>query len=106
MDTKARIQVPLDDIKAFAERWGVEEFALFGSVLRDDFSPDSDVDVIVTFKPGSSVDLFGLVQMEEELKIVFGRSVDLVTAESVESSRNYIRKREILRSMEKVYDSE
>jgi predicted nucleotidyltransferase len=77
--------------------------ALFGSVLRDDFRPDSDVDVLVTFAPEAHHGLFDLVDMEDELSVIFGRRVDLVERPGVERSENYIRRRSILRSAQPVY---
>ncbi|MCG2794629.1 MAG: nucleotidyltransferase domain-containing protein [Actinomycetia bacterium] len=105
MKAKAKVKLPLEQIEAFAKRWRIQELALFGSVLRHDFGPDSDIDVLVSFEQDAHVDLFDLVRMEEELKGIFGRAVDVVTIESVESSRNYIRRREILQSAETVYVS-
>lgn len=78
---------------------------LFGSVLRDDCRPDSDVDVVVDFDPGAERTLFDLVSMTDELKEIFGRDVDLLTKKAVEQSRNYIRRKAILLSMEVVYVS-
>jgi len=69
------------------------ELALFGSVLKDDFSADSDVDILAAFAPDSHHSLFDLVRMEDELKELFGRNVDLIDRRSVERIRNYIRKR-------------
>lgn len=85
-------------LRAFYQRWGVAELALFGSVLRDDFRADSDVDIIVTFVPDARHGLFDLMAMEEELAVLFGRPVDLVTRRSVEESDNWIRRRAILDS--------
>ena len=103
MKTKAKVRLPLQEIEAFSSRWRLQKFALFGSVLRDDFGPGSGIDVLVTLKQDAHADLFDLVQMEEELKAIFGRAVDVVTIQSVESSRNYIRRREILESAETIY---
>ena len=74
------VYIPLDEnrIAGFCQRWKIAEFAFFGSVLRDDFRPDSDVDVLVTFRPDSHWSLFDLVQMQEELEEVLGRKVDLI----------------------------
>ena len=82
------------------------EFALFGSVLRDDFRPDSDVDVMVQFEPEAHPTLFDLVEMEGELKQIFGRDVDLVTRKGIESSRNYLRRKAILSSVNVIYGTE
>jgi predicted nucleotidyltransferase len=90
-------------IGEFCKKWKVAEFAIFGSALRPDFGPDSDVDVLVTFKPDSKRSLFDLVQMEEELKGVFGREVDLVSRHGIEASRNYLRRKAILGSAKVLY---
>ena len=79
------------------------EFALFGSVLSYDFNAGSDIDILATFAPDSHYSLFDLVQMEDELKELLGRDVDLIDRRSVERSRNYIRKREVLGSLEIIY---
>jgi predicted nucleotidyltransferase len=76
---------------------------LFGSALRDDFRPESDIDVLVTFAPETSYGLFDLVDMEDELEGIFGRAVDLVEKKSVEQSENYIRRKHILDSLEVIY---
>lgn len=98
-----RIAIPQPKIEAFCRKWLITEFALFGSVLRDDFRADSDVDVLVTFAPESRWSLFDLVHMEDELKVIFGRDVDLVIRESVERSENEIRRCAILDSVQQIY---
>lgn len=103
MIRKINIDVPKDKIADFCKKWKVREFSLFGSVLRDDFMPDSDVDVLVDFEPEAERTLFDLVKMIDELKIIFGREVDLLTRKGVEQSRNYLRRKEILSSTEVVY---
>ncbi len=97
------IDIPLDTISAFCRRWEVKELSLFGSVLRDDFGPDSDVDVLVRFESEHTPGLFGVVRMERELSELFGRKVDLVTRGAVDNSRNYIRRKAILDSAQVVY---
>ena len=99
----ARIAIPADGIAAFCERWQVTELALFGSVLRDDFGPDSDIDVLVSFEDSARHTLFDMVRMEEELKTLFGREVDLAERTGIETSRNYIRRKAILQSAETIY---
>lgn len=103
--TRAQIDLPKEEIAKFCEKWGVSEFAFFGSVLTDDFRPDSDIDVLVTFEEDAKHTLFDLVHMQDELKEVFGREVDLLTRRGVEQSRNYIRRKSILSSLEAVYVS-
>ena len=98
-----RMEVPDDGIVAFCERWWVSELALFGSVMRDDFGPESDVDVLVSFDPGARHTLFDMVRTEDELSRLFGRKVDLVTRAAIESSRNHIRRKAILESAQVVY---
>ena len=99
----ARIAIPSDELAAFCERWQVTELALFGSVLRDDFGPDSDIDVLVGFAREARHSLFDLVDMEQELKAIFGRKVDMVERTDVERSENYIRRKAVLQSAETIY---
>jgi len=94
------IEINLEQIKAFCQRWKVTEFALFGSVLNEHFKADSDVDVLVSFEPGAAWDLFDFVTMKDELEALFGRSVDLVEKASV---MNPIRRRTILGSAEIIH---
>ena len=93
-----RVALDRGRLAAFCRRWRVTDLALFGSVLRDDFGPASDVDLLVAFAPGARPSLFDLVEMEAELAGLMGRGVDLVTRRSVEESDNWIRRREILGS--------
>ncbi len=92
-------------LSAFCRKWKVSEFSLFGSVLTDEFRPDSDVDVLVSFQPGTDYGLFDLVDMEDELEEIFGRKVDLVLRKSVERSKNPYRKQAILSSAQSIYGS-
>ncbi|HIJ64461.1 MAG TPA: nucleotidyltransferase family protein [Candidatus Hydrogenedentes bacterium] len=95
--------IPKDQIRDFCGRWQVAELALFGSVLRDDFREDSDVDVLVTFAPDAERSLFDLVEMQEELETIFRHPEDLVSRGGIEASRNYLRREAILSSAEVVY---
>ena len=103
MNSQPRVDVPREVIADFCRRWQVREFCLFGSVLRDDFRPDSDVDVLVRFAPQARHNVFDLMRMEAELTRAFGRKVDLVDRDVLEQSPNYIRRRHILESAERVY---
>ena len=103
MIASVKIQLPETEIERFCQRWKVSELALFGSVLREDFRPDSDVDVLVTFSPGARWSLFDMVRMEKDLEAILGRPVDLVERKAVESSENYIRRKHILNSFVPVY---
>jgi predicted nucleotidyltransferase len=101
-----RLGVAPEAIAAFCRKWGIHELSLFGSALRDDFKSDSDVDLLVAFEDPRrdfgpwARDLF---EMEEELKALFGREIDLVERSVVELSENYIRRREILRNPVPIY---
>lgn len=97
------IEIPIDKITDFCQRWKITEFALFGSVLRDDFRPDSDIDVLVTFAPDAGWTLFNHVDMQDELETLFERKVDLVSKRGIERSRNYIRRKAILSSAQIIY---
>ena len=97
---KKKIRIPRKKISEFCLRWGVVEFSLFGSILRDDFRPDSDVDVLVTFSPEARISLFDLVQMKIDLEKIFHRPVDVIEKDALE---NPFRKREILRTAKVVY---
>lgn len=98
-----KIAIPHEQLDRFCHRWKVRELALFGSVLREDFRPDSDLDVLISFAPDARRSLFDLVAMQEELKTVLGREVDLVERETVEQSENYIRRKNILQNLEVIY---
>lgn len=98
-----QVDIPTDRIADFCDKWRIVEMALFGSVLREDFGPHSDVDVLVTFGPNVPWTLLDLVRAEEELKEVFGRPVDLVERAVVEQSENWIRRGSILNSAMSIY---
>jgi predicted nucleotidyltransferase len=93
MVAQARIPIDQDRIAEFCRRWRITEFSLFGSVLRDDFGPDSDVDVLVRFEPEAPWSLLDIVGMRDELKRMFGREVDLVEKDAI---RNPFRRHSIL----------
>lgn len=98
-----RIEVPREQIVAFCERWRIAEFAFFGSVLRDDFGPGSDIDVLVRFHPDSHHRLSDMLRMQDELSGILGRRTDMVSHRAVEESRNYILRKKILQSAEVFY---
>ena len=85
-----------EKLRDFCRRWKITEFSLFGSVVRDDFGPESDVDVMVRFIEDAPWSLFDMVHMEDELVGIFGREVDLLTRRSIERSRNLARRDSIL----------
>jgi predicted nucleotidyltransferase len=93
------------EISDFCQRWRITEFALFGSILRDDFDAESDLDILVAFAPDADWSLLDHVKMEQELEALLGRKVDLLSRRSVERSHNWLRRREILDTAEVVYAS-
>jgi predicted nucleotidyltransferase len=101
--SKLKIKIPSRLIEEFCMKWNITEFALFGSVLRDDFNPDSDIDVLVTFDHIAKTTLFDLARMQKELEEIFGRHVDILSRRGVESGRNKRRRDAILNSAVVVY---
>ncbi len=97
-----RIQASPDILAGFCRKWKIIELSLFGSVLRNDFSPDSDIDVLVAFSPEAKWSLLDLSRMQDELSSSLGRNVDLV---DIKGLRNPFRRREILATKEVVYAS-
>jgi len=101
--SRVRIDIPQERVAEFCRKYRVRKLSLFGSALREDFRPDSDVDVLVSFAEDARYSLFELAAMEEELASILGRKVDLVEREAIEQSENYIRRRHILQSEEPLY---
>ncbi len=94
------IQMDRERISEFCQRWKVTELALFGSVLRADFRPESDVDVLVSFAAEAPWTLWDLSAMREELEGIFGREVDLVEKKGL---RNPFRRQAILANQQLLY---
>lgn len=103
MSGKVQIAVSKEQIAEFCRKWQISKLWLFGSVLREDFRPESDIDVLVTFPPEVKRSVTDLERMKDELSEVFGRRVDLVERRVIEQSPNYIRRRQILDSAEVLY---
>ncbi len=79
----SHIPIPVEKVIAFCQRHPIRKLALFGSVLRDDFTPESDVDVLVEFLPNARISLLDMVSLEMELTAMFGRQVDLRTPQEL-----------------------
>lgn len=103
MEKRLHIQLPEEEVAEFCRRWKIEELSAFGSVVREDFGPESDIDLLVSFDPNAHWTLFDMVRMQDELKALLGREVDLVSRRGVEASRNPIRRDAILSSAEVIY---
>ncbi|MEW6237658.1 MAG: nucleotidyltransferase domain-containing protein [Candidatus Omnitrophota bacterium] len=95
-----RIPIDMGKIKAFCEKWRVTELSLFGSVLRSDFGPESDVDVLVKINKNAPWDTIDFVYMIDDLEKIFGRKVDLLEAEGI---RNPFRRYEIAKTRKIIY---
>lgn len=97
------IYIPDNKIAEFCRRHHIRSHALFGSVLRDDFTPDSDLDILVDFEPGRTPGL-EFITILDELSVMLGRRVDLYTFKGVENSRNCLLREEILNTAEVQYE--
>lgn len=95
-----KIEIDRYRIAAFCEKWRITEFAFFGSVLRDDFRPESDIDVLVTFDESAPWTLWDVFTMQDELVMLFGRNVDFVEKKAI---RNPFRRHHILSSYEVIH---
>jgi len=105
MTDRLRVLARGPSLPEFCQRWRITEVSVFGSALRDDFGPDSDVDVLVRFADDTMWGLGDLDRIERELAQIVGQRVDLVEREAVEESPNYIRRRAILGSVETLYEA-
>ena len=94
------IEISESQLAELCRKWKVTELSLFGSILRDDFGPDSDIDVLVVFQPDAPWSLWDLLDMREELHDLFGRTIDLVEKEAL---RNPFRRYEILKNHKVLY---
>jgi hypothetical protein len=103
MSDKYPLEIDEERVAGFCRRWKITELALFGSVLRDDFGPDSDVDFLVSFDPEAHWGIFDIIGMEQELSDLVGRKVDLVSRRAIERSPNWIRRNAILTGAEPIY---
>ncbi len=102
-NSRLPVEVPVEKIAEYCRRWKISELSLFGSAIRQDFGPDSDIDFLVSFSPGADWSLLDHVLMEEELSALLGRKAELVSRRAIERSANWIRRRTILESAEPYY---
>ncbi|HLQ26492.1 MAG TPA: nucleotidyltransferase family protein [Acidiferrobacterales bacterium] len=99
----AKVTIDPDSIANFCRRWKITELSLFGSVLRADFRPDSDIDLLASFAPDADWSLLDHAAMQEELSVLLNRKVDLVSRRAIERSGNWIRRESILSTAAPVY---
>jgi uncharacterized protein len=103
LDMNKRAPLPIQDLVRFCAKWRIEQLAVFGSYLRDDFGPESDVDFLATFAADARWSLFDEITMVDELEHIVGRRVDLIAKDALLRSKNYIRREEILSTAQILY---
>jgi predicted nucleotidyltransferase len=81
----------------------ITELSVFGSILQEDFKLDSDIDLLVKFDPNAHISLMDMIKIENELKILLKRNIDLVSKKAIENSKNWIRRQNILNNEEIIY---
>lgn len=101
---QGRLGMSSNDLSTFCQRWGVRTMALFGSILRDDFTEESDIDILLTFAPDARQGLLTIAKIKHELETQLHRPVDIAIKESIETSDNWIRRREILTTAQTIYE--
>jgi hypothetical protein len=102
--TQQRLGLSRSEIVEFCQYWHITELALFGSVLRDEFRTDSDVDILISFAPSARQGLLTLAKIKHDLEDRLGRSVDVVPKQSVEMSSNPFRRDAILQTARVIYE--
>lgn len=102
---KKHLLIPKMKIASFCRRWHIKSIALFGSVLRSDFREKSDIDVLVSFRAGAHTGLLEHVQMERELEGILGKKVDLISKKALQKNRNWLIRKEILKTAQIIYAS-
>jgi predicted nucleotidyltransferase len=102
-----RLSATPEQLVTFCQQHHILEFSLFGSILRNDFRPDSDIDILIVFDPDARMhlSLMDLVGMEYQLEDLFGRKVDLVEKRSIVDGHNWIRRKNILNTAQVIYES-
>lgn len=95
-----QLQIPEKELASLCRRYRLKRLSLFGSAARPDFSPDSDIDLLVEFESGQAPSLGGLVELKDELSALFGREVDVATTSIL---RNPYRGREVRRDLTTLY---
>ena len=100
---RPRIDLPMNAIADLCCRWHIVKMSLFGSVMRDDFRPDSDIDVLITFAPGTYWPWGGLFDIAQELSALLGRHVEVMTHRAVDESTNHIFRESVHASLETIY---
>ena len=101
--TIKNITIQEEKLKEICSNYSIKELSLFGSALRNDFSNESDIDLLVEFKPDSGISLFDIVDLKKEFEMIFNREVDIVSKNAIKRSRNPLRKKGILENYKVIY---
>jgi hypothetical protein len=99
-----RLGLSMPEIATFCQRWHITELSLFGSVLGNQFHPDSDIDILIRLAPDTRQGLLTLAKIKHDLEASTGRVVDIVLKEAIEDSENWIRREEILKTAQMIYE--
>src|SRR4028118_1979010 len=100
---KTAIALPIEQITKFCQQWQIIELSLFGSILRDDFHADSDIDILVAFAPTANWGLLDRAQLQQELEARLSRPDDHISKLAIDRSSNWIRRQEILSTAQTIY---
>ncbi|MEI6426848.1 MAG: nucleotidyltransferase domain-containing protein [Pseudanabaena sp. ELA607] len=103
LNTELALNLPIEQIEAFCQYWQIQELYVFGSILRDDFCDDSDIDFLYSLSSTVSWSFSNLLRAEQDLSAIVGRDVDLVSKKSIDRDRNWLRRQNIFNSMRLVY---
>jgi len=101
--TIQKIQISEDQLSSICNKYLIKELSIFGSALRKDFDEDSDIDLLIEFKPEAAVSLFDLIDVKEDFEKLFGREIDIISKNAIKRSNNYIRKKAILENYNTIY---
>ncbi len=99
-----RLKLSEIEITRICKQWNITKLSLFGSILREDFNQDSDIDILIQFAPYARQGLLTLAKLKHYLEDMTQRSVDIVVQESIENSENWIRKEQILNTAQIIYE--
>ncbi|QHU99070.1 nucleotidyltransferase family protein [Synechocystis sp. CACIAM 05] len=98
-----RLGVSFQILCQFCQQHKITELSVFGSILREDFNVNSDIDLLVKFDPNAHISLMDMIKIEDEFKRLLRRNIDLVSKKAIENSKNWIRRQNILDNAEIIY---
>jgi predicted nucleotidyltransferase len=99
-----RLGLSMPEITQFCQHWQIIELALFGSILKEEFRDDSDIDLLLDFSPEAQQGLLTLAKIKHQLEAYSGRQIDIALKQSIENSENWIRRNEILKTAQVIYE--